>query len=163
MIIYATNGQEILVDDNIDTCFLLKKWYITVKRGTPYVYKKSRDNDSKKSKSVYLHRLLIKADKGEFVDHINGNTLDNRLSNLRKCTNSQNLCNQRLRKNRINKYKGVYDTKRKLKKPFTAQITLNQNIYRLGYFSSAKEAALAYNEAALKYHGQYARLNEVPK
>ena len=102
----------------------------------------------------YLHRLIAGAQKGQVVDHINGNTLDNRKENLRLCTQQENLWNQ---KQRGNLYKGV--TKHKNK--FCTRLTINgKNLY-LGLHSTPEEAAKAYNEAAIKHFGVFARLNNV--
>jgi hypothetical protein len=93
------------------------------------------------------------------VDHINGNTLDNRKENLRICTQNQNGKNRLLNKNNVSGYKGV--TYKKANKLWCAQIVVNYHKMYLGLFTTAEAAALAYNEAAKKYHGEFAKLNEV--
>lgn len=92
-----------------------------------------------------------------FSDHINGNKLDNRRCNLRICTPHQNNLN---RPNVTGKYKGVYWCKR-LKK-WMAQIMIGERNKYVGSFPNEEEAAFAYNEAAKKYHGEFARLNVLP-
>ena len=108
-------------------------------------------------KVTRLHRLLMSAPAGVEVDHRDGNTFDNRRSsNLRLCTHHQNAMNKAKNKNHLG-HKGVYPRGMK----YVAAIKLNaKNIY-LGIFSDPIDAALAYNAAALKYHGEFARLNEL--
>jgi hypothetical protein len=108
-------------------------------------------------KVTRLHRLLMSAPAGVEVDHIDGNTFDNRRSsNLRLCTHHQNSMNRSKNIGR-DSFKGVYPRSHK----HVAAIKLNaKNIY-LGIFSNPIDAARAYNAAALKYHGEFARLNEL--
>jgi len=109
-------------------------------------------------KFLQLHRFLLKPDSKLCVDHINGDKLDNTRENLRICTNQENSMNQHNIFG-ISKYKGVSWHKRDNK--WTSRITVNYKSIYLGYFKSEEEAAKAYNEAAIKYHGAYAKLNEV--
>lgn len=103
----------------------------------------------------YLHRLLLP--DAEFVDHINGNGLDNRRSNLRLCTRSENARNSRKPSNNSSGYKGVSWHKRT--KKWRADIR-NENRQRsLGSFDNALDAAHAYDRAARVMHGEFARLN----
>lgn len=109
------------------------------------------------NKSLLLHRLVIGAKPGQTIDHINGNPLDNRKSNLRFCTHAQNM------QNRVSligqKYKGIYFCK--TRNNWVAQISINNKTKNIGRFETDKQAALAYNEYAKKYHGKFAKLNEV--
>ena len=84
------------------------------------------------------------------LDHIDGNRLNNRISNLRECTNSENAQNRKSRERSSSKYIGVYKTKKT--KKFVAQITVNGNQKHLGYFETEKLAYLAYCEAKKKLH-----------
>lgn len=111
-------------------------------------------------KRIYLHRLIMNAPDGVEVDHINGNRLDNRKSNLRLCSRKENSANCRARKSKsYSKYKGVSKAKRSL--GWTAQIMVDGKSIYLGTHPSEEAAALAYNLAAKKHFGEFARLNEV--
>lgn len=106
------------------------------------------------SKKVYIHNILLNL---ILVDHINGNTLDNRKENLRKCSHTENSRNAKLSKNNTSGFKGVYWSKDKQK--WHVRICINYKSKHLGYFTSLKKAAKAYNKGALKYFGEFARLN----
>jgi len=107
-----------------------------------------------------MHREIMDAPAGMEVDHINGNGLDNRKCNLRLATSSQNKRNQRKQRRKTSsKYKGVYWHKRD--KVWVVRIQAEGKEKYIGSYKTEQEAALAYNEAALKYHGEYAKLNEV--
>jgi hypothetical protein len=104
---------------------------------------------------VYLHRLIVEAPAGAFVDHIDRNTKDNRRLNLRLATCSQNSMNQVRRRSLL--YRGV--RQRADCDGFCARISVNNKYIHLGSFSAEKDAAIAYDAAALKYHGEFAVLN----
>jgi hypothetical protein len=113
--------------------------------------------------AIPMHRMLLDAPKGFFVDHINGDGLDNRRENLRLCTRSENAQNQKTQhRPKTSKYKGV----NKLKYGgWLVRIGLHENGKRvrksIGCFPKDKEieAAKAYDEAAVRYFGEFARLN----
>ena len=111
------------------------------------------------TKQVSLHKLLIECDKPKMIDHINCDRLDNRMSNLRIVNASQNQWNKKTQSNNKTGYKGVFYINKS--KKFCAAIGKNRVQTRLGYFETALEAATAYNEAAIKLHGKFARLNYV--
>jgi hypothetical protein len=109
-----------------------------------------------KGKLVTLHAHIIgQASRGMFIDHINGNKLDNRVANLRICTHSQNQCNRPKPSVSPWKYKGIY----KNGNNFGSRICLNQKTIKLGTYKTQEEAARAYDKAAIKLHGEFAFLN----
>ena len=111
-------------------------------------------------KSFRMHRLILNVPKGMDVDHHDHNGLNNRRSNLRICTNTQNQANRRKTNNTTSsKFKGVGWHSQS--KTWRARISLNKKDRCLGNFLTEIEAALAYNEAALKHFGEFAKLNEV--
>lgn len=104
-----------------------------------------------------LHRHLLNTPEGFDTDHINGNKLDNRRSNLRIASRSQNLMNRGKTSNNKSGFKGVCWNKYRQK--WHAQITKPDKKKHLGYFTDKNEAAKAYNKASLKYHGEFAYQN----
>jgi hypothetical protein len=109
---------------------------------------------------LYIHRIVIGAQQGQVVDHINGNKLDNRKGNLRLCNWSQNGFNKGKQSNgRTSQYKGVFKTGNR----WGAKIQANGRLYNLGGYATEVEAAGAYNEAARELHGEFAHLNDVPE
>lgn len=146
-------GRTIKVDECDLPLLSDSRWVIQGddKRGR-YVYRGGRRGE-------VLHRVIMGAPKGLVVDHINGDTLDNRRSNLRVCTNAQNLRNQKPVGSKG--AKGVCWRERTQK--YRATICLNYKRTELGGFETENEAALAYDIAALRLHGDYARLNFNPE
>lgn len=122
-------------------------------------------NDGYAFNSVYgrMHRLLLSAPKNTMVDHINGDKLDNRKENLRFATNSQNQANRKVSRG-VSNFKGVtwqkrtYDASRGYWK---AQIVVNGELIYLGKYETDLDAARAYNEAAVKFFGEFAHLNDL--
>ena len=109
--------------------------------------------------SSKFHRVIIGALDNETADHIDGDPLNNRKVNLRMCTHHQNTWNNRTPKNNTSGYKGVHWNKEKRK--WGAGIKYNYKKLFLGYFDDKIEAAKAYNTAAIKHFGDFARLNDV--
>ena len=102
-----------------------------------------------------LHRLIMNVtDPNIFVDHINHNELDNRKSNLRICTNQENIRNCITPKNNKSGYKGIYWAKDKNK--WTVQITLNNKTKYIGRYEKLEDAIAARKEATKKYYGEFA-------
>lgn len=139
-----------LVDTDIFEKYNCFQWY-----KTSHNFVARRDFLFKKV--VYLHRLIMSAPKGVFVDHINYDTLDNRKKNLRLTNKQGNSINTKLRKTNTSGYKGVYWDKQR--KRWAVSITFNYKIIHLGRYKIIEDAAKKYDEAARKYFGQYARLN----
>lgn len=108
-------------------------------------------------KSILLHRLIMSPKPGELVDHITGNTLDNRRANLRICTSAQNSKNQLLRVDNTSGFKGVRRHTSGAK--WEALIKHNGKRHYLGLFDDPRVAAHAYNRAAIQLHGEFACLN----
>lgn len=150
-------GHIVIIDDTYLNFVLEGKWW-TNTNSCGQVYFHTRVNN----KAVLLHRFIMGCPKNMVVDHINGNTLDNRKQNLRICTKLQNQYNQKKHKGKSHsKYKGVTFRKELKSKPWEAFIYKDRKSKRLGYFITEKEAALAYNEAAIKCYGQFSKLNEI--
>jgi hypothetical protein len=120
-----------------------------------------RINGEKKSKSFTMHREIMTAKEGQIVDHINRDKLDNRKENLRFVTREQSNQNRGISSRNTNGYKGVSlkVDHHKRKRPYEAKIKVNGKSIWLGTYETAIEAALDYDEMALVYHGDYAKLN----
>lgn len=102
---------------------------------------------------VLLHRYLM-GEPDEDIDHKNLNTLDNRRENLRKANSTQNGSNSRSRGG-SSKFKGVSGRRDR----WHADIRVNYKTTHLGKFDSEEAAARAYDEAARRLHGEFARVN----
>lgn len=113
----------------------------------------------KHAKCILLHRLIMDPADDLEVDHRDGDKLNNCRANLRISTRNQNARNLRRHKQFSSRFKGVsWNNDRQ---SWDAGITVNSCGVYLGQFYSEIQAAQAYNEAALKYFGEYASLNEI--
>jgi hypothetical protein len=167
--IALTKGKTTIVDD-IDDDLTEFNWYAhmhyTRKHedtpGTFYAERAEPPNNGKRNR-IRMHRVILERtlgrslEKGEFVDHINCNSLDNCRSNLRLCTVSENGKNQRKQLKRSSIYKGVCWNKHAQK--WQAEIKIDGNQRNLGVFHSEIRAAEAYDRAARRYFGEFAKTN----
>lgn len=159
--IQLTRGYVAIVDDEDYERVAQHKWQANIfprADGSLNVYAQRGVRKSDGCKSVQrLHRFILDAPAGMDIDHINGNSLDNRRSNLRVCTRSENMCNQRPRACGSSAFKGVSWFKRDAK--WRAQIRIDGKTINLGCFTSEIDAARAYDAAATKNYGEFARTN----
>ena len=128
------------------------RWHISGGANTNYTA--TRIN----RKKIRMHRLVMNPKKGECIDHVNGNGLDNRKENLRICSHMENNRAIPKTKNKTSsKYKGVTADKRYGR--WIVQITHNYKKITLGGFNTEEEAGRVYDKLALKHHGEFASLN----
>lgn len=108
-------------------------------------------------RTLQMHRVILNCPEGKLVDHVNGNSLDNRKENLRIATEAQNARNHKAWTRNPSGFKGVH--RNRGMKPWRARIVVNGKNIAIGFFESPEEAAKAYDKEAKKHHGQFARLN----
>lgn len=141
-------GYNVIIDDEDYERVNKYSWNIhkNYVRTTIYIPEK---------KEIRLHRLLLGIENSDVdIDHINGNTLDNRKQNLRPCSHSENMQNCKKYINNTSDYKGVNFINNK----WLARIQVNNKRIFLGYFNTPEKAYEAYCEASKKYHGEFGRL-----
>lgn len=112
---------------------------------------------SENRRTILMHREIMHPPKGMVVDHIDGNGLFNRQSNLRVCTQAQNGYNRAPSRRRTSRFKGLYYCRRKRK--WIAEIIFNKHKTHIGTFADEVEAARARDRKAVELHGVYAFLN----
>jgi hypothetical protein len=148
--ISLTQNKHALIDDSDVDMVGKYKWNYT-----SHGYAETRIE----GKLVRMHRLIMSAPRGVLVDHINMNGIDNRKSNLRLCTKSENMRNRNKTKLNTSGYKGVvWD---KVNKKWRSQIRMDGKNYNIGRFLLKRDAVMAYNNKAKEFFGQFARLNNI--
>jgi len=154
------NGGEALVDDE-DYEYVAKftwKLYRGRDRTTGYAVRKVVENGHKRV--VMMHRVIAQTPNGKVTDHVNGDGLDNRRKNLRVCDTSENMRNRPApRKPKTSRFKGVsWD---KTNGTWRAAIGGQGRGYAksIGRFKTEVDAAIAYDLAAIKYFGEFAKPN----
>lgn len=158
--IELTQGKVAIVDDSWYEELNKDNWFAGKgSRGGFYAMRRKWVNGRKIT--ISMHREIVRPSEGLEVDHINGNTLDNRRENLRECTHAQNCTNSSKVKSTkhtlVSVYKGVSwntETSR-----WYSRIKKGGKVYCLGYFDYEIDAAKAYDKAAKSLNGEFARLN----
>ncbi len=151
--IYAENQKGVKSPIKVDTAdYEALKGYRWVMQNTGYA------EATINSKRVLMHRMLLKPEGRKQVDHINGFKNDNRRANLRTVTPAQQSYNKKRGRMNTSGCKGV--TYSKDAKKWRSVIWKNHKRYHLGYFDDIKQASQAYNNAAIKLHGEHASLNK---
>lgn len=145
--IQLTQGKVALVDDEDYEWLSQSKWHYTHQG---YAARRAS------GRMVLMHREIVGTEGSADTDHINGNKLDNRRCNLRVCTRSQNLINRPSLRGSSN-YKGVSWSVRDRK--WLAHSYHSGKSHYIGTFDDEREAAAAYDKAAKRAFGEFARLN----
>ena len=146
-----TQGKVAIVDDEDYERVSQFKWCVWRAHNLCYAMRRV---PASHPATIWLHRFILDAPRGKHVDHISGDGLDNRRSNLRLCCHAENVRNQRKRKG-SSRFKGV--SWHKGTRKWTAKICTAYHRIELGYFSSEDDAYAAYCEASAKYHGEFGR------
>lgn len=154
------NSELKAIVDNEDYLYLSKRKWGLSKKGYAWGGKAYYDNNNKrKTKTELIHRLVMKVKKGQIIDHINRDRLDNRKCNLRICSRFENQCNRPAPKHNTSGYKGVSFNKRD--KLWHSRIKFKNKPYYLGAYKTPILAAIEYNKKAEKLHGEFALLNVI--
>lgn len=150
-----TRGKWTTMDEADWQLVKMHKWFAQKNKHT--FYARSSTHIDGKPVFASMHRLILKAQPLQIVDHKDGDGLNNIRTNLRICTNAQNTTNSRMRSSNTTGYRGVGI----YKKCFAAYIWINGKQRFIGSFKTAQEAALAYNKAAEKHYGEFAQYNKL--
>lgn len=154
-----TRDKHALVDDEDYERLSKFSWHAQMARGGLYEYAVRSYRYAGEWRTRMMHWDILGV---KWVDHINGNGLDNRRSNLRKATRSQNHANSRKwgsgnNRRTTSRYKGVMWDKREGR--WRAAITVQGRRVHLGYHASELSAARAYDKAAVEHFGEFASVN----
>lgn len=155
--IQLTQGKVALVDDADFEWLNQFKWYAAYQRTGAHWYAQRRES-SASSRKLLMHRVILDVDDPMLeVDHKDRNGLNNTRANLRQATRAQNQQNGILPRNNTSGYKGIYLDKRRGK--WQAKIRYNGKQHYIGQFDGPEAAARAYDAAARKHFGEFARCN----
>jgi len=154
--IELTRGFKAIVDDEDYPRLAESEWYAIGSVSGPYA---ARDEAIVgRRQCIYMHRTIAGATPTDGVDHVNGNGLDNRRSNLRLANQSQNMGNAQLSRANGSGFKGVtWDGARGR---WQAKVMVKGRTIHLGRFDDRLQAAKAYDVAAEKCFGEFARTNQ---
>lgn len=151
--IALNKGHVAIIDDD---CAHLSRhtWQVVARSETLFYASRHVCVEGKKTK-VFLHHEVLGT--RQRTDHVNGDGLDCRRRNLRPATQQQNCANARLSRANRSGFKGV--ALHKHAQRWTAQVTVNRKKLHLGYFDNARDAARAYDKAAMLHFGAFAKTN----
>lgn len=147
------NGNSFIFSKE-DYHLLSNRYCFVTSNESGYGYAMSRDPDGSQ---IQISRLLLNLSNEDFVDHINGNHLDNRRCNLRIATVSENSRNARIRCDNSSGFKGVSYNRRKSK--YRSYINSDGRQFHIGYFDNPEDAARVYDTAARFLFGEFACVN----
>jgi len=155
-----TRGKVALVDDEDYERVAQFRWRTMMPdpRFANFYAVRTRYEKGRRKNGILVSMQSFILGTKELIDHKNGNGLDNRKDNLRPSTSSQNSANTKKRTGTASQFKGVT---RSRKNRWEARIGFQGQRHSLGSYKTEREAALAYNQAAIKFFGAFARLNPV--
>lgn len=159
-IIKTRKNQEIYVDDED---YDLVNQFIWRTDAAGYAVTSLHNKETKKCHIMKMHKLIM-GNIGDFhIDHKNHDKLDNRRSNIRKCTPHENYMNKKHRLGSVHPYKGVRYRFKYGKWKWYARCRRNDKHRYSGGYDTIEEAALAYNRLAIELFGEFAAINIVPE
>lgn len=143
-------GKFAIVDDDVFEYLSQFGWSVT-KNGYPRRNAKTEQG----WRQQRMHQDVLDLQRGEWGDHKNGDRLDNRMENLRRCSLEQNAQNRAINKHKNTRFKGIAKEGRK----YWARIRVEGKALYLGIYETDIEAAQAYDKAARQHFGEFARTN----
>jgi len=153
-----TQGQQTVIDAEDWPRVSAHSWYACRYQNGFYACTKGTYPDGRRQ-TLGLHRFIMEAGRGDVVDHIDGDPLNNTRANLRFATPGQNRANSRVAYSTRSGYKGAYWKSGNRRNHWEAQVRHAGKCHFLGCFFTAEEAARAYDIAARELFGQFAHLN----
>ena len=150
-----TKGKFAIVDAAVVPLLASRHWCASETRGKFYASTSEYVDGTKRQRTVFLHRLLLSPAENEVVDHIDGDGLNNRLSNLRLASYQENNRNRRRSGANTSGYKGVSYSARHGR--WLAKIKVDNRTKQLGVFVSPEDAHAAYARASREVFGEFGR------
>lgn len=155
--IHLTGGFVVIIDDEDFELVSQHNWHVQRRTKTPYAVTNMPRPDGGHS-TVGMHVLINRTPKGMVTDHKDGNGLNNTRANLRTATRNQNGQNRAKHQRCTSEFKGVHWDKQKRR--WRASIRVNGRLCLIGKFRDEREAAGAYDAAAIEHFGEFARTNK---
>ena len=149
-----TKGQYAIIDACDYEVVSKHVWHAVYVESIQGYYAFTNVNFGRKRRPIPMHRMITNAPDDKLIDHINGNSLDERRVNLRECSYSENVRNSKISKNNTSGFKGVCWSKTMSK--WESKIMVNRKKIHLGYYDDPQTAHEAYCAAAVKYFGEFA-------
>lgn len=161
-IVYLSDGSQAIINEGDIPVVGMYRWHLRKNSNGLTSYAIANAKASCRSRSVFMHRVILATDTALQVDHINGNGLDNRRSNLRAATPSQNR--QNAKKHRFSgvpssEFIGVQKYTVRGAPRWRVEVRANKELFRLNNIRDEIEAAKIRDRFAVAFHGEFARLN----
>lgn len=148
----TNTAKTATIDKELYKLVLRHKFYLCSTSG--YVFTTDRGG-LKQGRQKALHWFVLPKEKGLVTDHINGDKLDNRLINLRYCTNNENVRNRKVQTNSTSGIPGV--THRGRWNAWRVRVKLDGIRYHIGDYKDKLEAGYIRDQVAMQLHGEFAK------